>query len=675
MVSAGAWLFHLYRRVSTPPAGAGGEPLRIVVMDPLCKQLACDCVEGYAQRDYAALALFLEERLGRPVGLSYGANLRDILQFNPGKIDLIIGKSSVVLYDAAEAAQSIRPIARLTNRNGTTNTFGLFVVRRDDTATKIIHLENRKILFGPRYDRENHEAALLALAEHEVRLPRKAETASSSGSAALAVVEGEADATVVSSYELPLLEGCGTLDPGALRVIGQTEPVPFVTVFATTKVDGEAERAVVTALLAVKTRPPLLKALESKAGFVKVHAAGEEAPAPMDRLPAPPPVQEWTDWRGPRRMGHTPHVPARLPEKTQFLWRRGTAGPGLAGVTATDDDVIVTDKTEQLDRDIFLCLDAHTGEERWVVTYATPTEMDFTNAPRAQPVIHDGLAYLLGAFGDLHCVDMDSSRIVWRRHLAKDFKAEPPAWGYCSAPLIVDDKLVVNPGGPDASLVALDRLTGEVVWTTPGEPAAYAAFILGTFGTVRQIVGYDAVSLGGWDPNTGQRLWTLLPEIEGDFNVPTPINISGCLLVTTENNGTRLYDFDANGRIIPRPIAQNADLAPDTSTPVVASDLLFGCFAGLYCLDLDDELKTLYVVDDDDAFVDYAALVAGSDRVLITSVEGELILIEANRDEFTPVSRLRPFRETEVWSHPALVGDRLYIRTMNEVCCLLLGSP
>ena len=169
----------------------------------------------------------------------------------------------------------------------------------------------------------------------------------------------------------------------------------------------------------------------------------------------------------------------------------------------------------------------------------------------------------------------------------------------CSTPLIVDDMLIVNPGAPDASLVALGLYTGETIWQTPGEPSGYGSLILGTFGGVRQIVGHDATSLAGWDPNTGRRLWTLLPTKKGDFNVPTPVNIDGRLLVATENNGTRLYDFDADGRINPTPIAQNRKLAPDTSTPVAIDGLLFGCFRGLYCLDLDDDLKTLYVTEGD----------------------------------------------------------------------------
>ena len=120
----------------------------------------------------------------------------------------------------------------------------------------------------------------------------------------------------------------------------------------------------------------------------------------------------------------------------------------MSGVAATATRVIVADKSETKDQDIWRCLDAETGKELWTVAYATPKQMEFTNAPRAAPVIHGSFVYLLGAFGDLHCVNLYGSGVVWRRNIIKDFDAKLPTWGTCSTPLVVGDSLVVNPGGP-----------------------------------------------------------------------------------------------------------------------------------------------------------------------------------------------------------------------------------
>jgi outer membrane protein assembly factor BamB len=280
----------------------------------------------------------------------------------------------------------------------------------------------------------------------------------------------------------------------------------------------------------------------------------------------------------------------------------------------------------------------------------------------------------MGAFGDLHCVNLADGKVIWRKNLLAQFGAKPVTWGMCASPLVIDEKVIVNPGAPKASLVALERSTGKVLWTSPGGPAAYASFIVGNFGGKRQIIGYDAASVGGWDIETGKRLWMLIPPEEGDFNVPTPIDVGGKLLLTSENNGTRLYGFDSQGKIVPEPEAENLDLAPDTSTPVVIDGKVFGCWTELFCLDLTDGLKAHWTAEDE-AYEDYVSLIASRDRLLITTTQGELVLADTNAGQYKLVSRLRIFDDgSEVLSHPAIVGKHLYLRSATSVCCVLLAE-
>ena len=130
-------------------------------------------------------------------------------------------------------------------------------------------------------------------------------------------------------------------------------------------------------------------------------------------------------------------------------------------------------------------------------------------------------------------------------------------------------------------LVALAPRTGEVLWKTPGGPPCYGSLIAGEFGGRMQVVGHDATSLGGWDVAKGKRLWTVTPVRKGDFNVPTPIAFEGQVIVSTENNGTRLFRFAQDGQIDPKPVAVNADLSPDTQSSVVVGTKLFGVRGGL----------------------------------------------------------------------------------------------
>ncbi len=673
LLALSAWLLYLQHSaqgqlsVINPPEA---EVLRLVVTDPLSSAPCCADPSLLARRDYSALAAYLRRRVGRPIQIDYAPSLRDALQSKRGEIDLIIGKASCVQRQAAQASLGIRPLVRLTDNEGKIDVTGLFIVRNNDPAKTIKDMTDYRILFGPAGDDERHSAALAVLAKQGVTPVPPLQMVPSCTAGALAVAEGDADAAVISDYAALLLDGCDGIDKGALRVIGRTLPLPFITVFATPRVTQAAGEGLVIALLSIRDNPQLLAALNSKVGFVDL----QTKPVIQECRPAPPAAPPWTDWRGRDRAAISPHVPDHLPSRVNFLWRHGLTGAGLSGVAATHKHVIVADKSEQNDRDIWRCLDANTGKELWAIAYATPTKMEFTNSPRATPVIHGDLMYLLGAFGDLHCVDLSDSRILWRRNIAKDFGVELTDWGMCATPLVVDDKLIVNPGAKDASLAALDLSTGKVLWKTPGERAAYASLILGTFGGVRQIVGYDAVSLGGWDPNTGRRLWELAPPEKGDFNVTTPVNTNGQILLSTAKNGTRLYAFDKDGRILPTPVAWNPNLKPDTSTPIATNGLLFGCSGGLFCLDLSDQLKTLYAVNEDAAFKNHAAFIAGNDRVLALSVEGELVLLKASRAAFTPISRLPLGKDVEAWSHPALVGKRLYVRSMKEVCCILLDK-
>ncbi len=659
---------------TTQPAtqAQAAKPLRLVVMDPLALPLSCECVEGYAQRRYDKLGVFLEQRLNRPVMIAFAEALQTPLDQSPGDLHVIIGKESVVEFDAAALNIPVTPIARLTDKSGATDQTGMFVVRGDDPAKTIQDLKGYRILFGPKEDAEKHQAALAAMRKNNIPLPATIQTSPGCASAALAVIEKKAGAAVISGYAKPLLEGCDTIAKGEIRVVAQTGPVPFITAFVTDAVSQDERKRILDALLAVAEDKKLLTAMESSRGFVPIkQKGGASAENPG-----------WPDWRGPGRHAISSDVPAKLPAKANFLWTRKLTGLGLSGVTATSKYVLVSDKNREDTEDIWRCLDADTGRELWHLKYPAAEEpaadkMDFSNSPRAAPVIHHGRAYLLGAFGHLHCVRLPTGRVLWKKNIIKEFGAKLPAWGMTATPLIIGQKLIVNPGAPGAGVVALDRCTGKVIWKGPGKQAAYAAFIVAEFGGVRQIVGYDSISLGGWDPATGKRLWQLVPPEEGDFNVPTPIAVDGKLLVATENNGTRLYGFDARGVIIPKPLAHTEDLIPDTVTPVIYEGMAFGNHVDegkLICLDVGNGLKTLWKAKDD-VYGDYICMIAGNGRILILTVEGELLLLKADRKKYTLISRLRVFQnpKTEIWAHPALVRGRLYIRNQDSVACLLLN--
>lgn len=247
----------------------------MIVMDPLAAALSCDCVKGYAQRDYEKLAKHLEQHIGRPVQVHFAESLTAALERkSQGKADLIIGKHSVVSTQAAQKQLKLEPIASLTGKDGLTTQTGLIVVTAKDTAISAGDLKGYHIIFGSTDCDEKYKAALHLLKDNEVALPppEKHETCASCSDGALAIIEmhkqGKKAAAVISSYAQPLLEGCGTIQKGDLRVVGTTEPVPFITAFINTGLPTSDREAIARGLFKIGENADLCKAMETKNGFI-----------------------------------------------------------------------------------------------------------------------------------------------------------------------------------------------------------------------------------------------------------------------------------------------------------------------------------------------------------------------------------------------------------------------
>jgi ABC-type phosphate/phosphonate transport system substrate-binding protein len=249
------------------------DPLTVVVMDPLAAPLSCPCVKGYAQRDYEKLSQHLEKALGRPVKTYFAETLGEALRKkSEGKADLIIGKESVVRAGAKDNGLAVTPIAHLTGKDGKTTQTGLIVVANADPAVIVADLKGYRIIFGTADCDEKHKSPLALLRENEVTVPAKVETCNACSDGAVKVIEGhkggEKIATVISSYAQPLLEGCGTIKKGDLRVVGETDPVPFVVAFTNGRLSSQDRATIENSLLGVGKIPELCQKLETKLGFV-----------------------------------------------------------------------------------------------------------------------------------------------------------------------------------------------------------------------------------------------------------------------------------------------------------------------------------------------------------------------------------------------------------------------
>jgi len=651
-------------------ATGAGPALTLVVMDPLAAPLSCPCVKGYAQRDYAKLGEHLAGATGREVHILFNESLAKVAgtlgEGKAARADIVIGKRSVVEADAARTGRTLLPIAALTDQEGATTQRGLVVVRGDDPAASLGDLARHRIILGTPECDEKHHAARELFASAGIALPGDAPCAEACSDGAEEVIgAGEPTATVISSYARPLLEGCGTIKRGDLKVVAETRDVPFVVAFVDGTLDAELRRTIAEALLAVRHDPLLKRAIESKRGFVPLDpepAADPKAP-PGDgaAMPPPGPNPDWPGWRGQDRDARVPWLPATLPAAKRVRWKQVLFNEGLGGVAVAGDRVVVGDRDAADVCDVFHGLDRATGKRVWTLQYPAEGRLDYGNSPRATPLLHGGRAYLLGAFGHLHCVDLADGRIVWKRHLRDDFGADDKlVWGTCSSPLIVDGRLIVNPGAPAASLAALDPESGAELWRSAGVPAAFASLVPCEFGGRRQVVGYDRDSCGGWDVATGARLWSLAPRVAGDFNVPTPVPVGRGLVLVGENNGARLVVAGAAGE--PEVAATFPALVPDMHTPVSTAGRVFAVHRGkAHCLGADT-LESHWT-QPDRSLKGHASLVASADRVLVFTAAGEVVLVDALADRFEVLARQKLFeREVSLHAHPAVADDSIYVR-------------
>jgi ABC-type phosphate/phosphonate transport system substrate-binding protein len=260
---------------------SSSDPLTIVVMDPLALPNSCPCVKGYAQRDYDQLGKLIAVRLKRPVNVAYSDNLPAALEKKTGgKADLVIGKDSVVRKQAIRAGLALSHIAALTGLDGKTTQTGLFVVPAKDSALSIADLKGYRIILGADDCDEKNLAAQNLIVQSGLPRLHKAETCSACSDGATKILElykeGTKSATIISSYAKPLLEGCGTVKKGDLRVIGETDPVPFVAAFINDRLAPATQEAIVGVLADVGRDKSVCKALETKSGFIQTDSANSQ---------------------------------------------------------------------------------------------------------------------------------------------------------------------------------------------------------------------------------------------------------------------------------------------------------------------------------------------------------------------------------------------------------------
>jgi outer membrane protein assembly factor BamB len=350
-----------------------------------------------------------------------------------------------------------------------------------------------------------------------------------------------------------------------------------------------------------------------------------------------------------------------------LLWKFPLPNQGVGGIAVFEDFVVVSSRDRDDRQDVFSCLDAATGVAFWKHSYLAPGNLDYGNSPRGTPLITDPYVVTLGAFGDLRALDLESGDAVWQKHLIQDFDGSLPQWGFAASPIVIDGKVIVQPGGASSAIVALDRQSGATVWQASGRRAAYASPVEYRVGHSRQILGFDATSFVSWDASNGNMLWEIKPPVKNDFNVPSPVLVEGGVALTSENNATRIYPLDSAGNISQTPSAEFPDLAGDSHTPIRLGNRLVGVDRDLIVLDLDQGLNKIAHYSDP-SLKGYCSLIGFDDRVLVTCEDGHVLLLRIDDREIEELGRLKVGApDDQILAHPAISENVLFVRVADGI--------
>jgi outer membrane protein assembly factor BamB len=415
-------------------------------------------------------------------------------------------------------------------------------------------------------------------------------------------------------------------------------------------------------------------------GHANSHAASDQQVAEFPVKPG-----DWAQFEGPNRDGIAHGVRVRTDWNQQpprEVWRHpvGAAWSSFAVV----GNYAFTQE-QRGDDEAVVCYDADTGKQIWAHVDAGQR---YSNAmagvgPRATPTVSGSRIYTFGSSGILNCLDPRSGAVLWSHDTVNEAGVKALQFGMSGSPLVYDNVVVVNPGGPrnkvdgtqtsGHALVAYDRVTGKQVWASGDYQAAYASPILTTIGGVRQIVIYDAVGAGGYDAKTGKELWRS-PEWTNQFdnNIAQPIILAdgSVFLSSGYGTGSMLLDVKQSGSnwtVSTRWTAPNK-FKLKFNTGVLRDGCVYGLDEGiLACLDLSTGKQRWKK-----GHYKYGQVLLLDNTLVVLSEDGDLALVEISPGGSREVARFHAI-EGKTWNHPALSGSRLFVRNGEEAACYDLG--
>jgi outer membrane protein assembly factor BamB len=399
------------------------------------------------------------------------------------------------------------------------------------------------------------------------------------------------------------------------------------------------------------------------------------------RLPAEEPAGHWPQWRGPNRDNRSADTGLlkSWPEGGPPLkWSVEGLGEGIASVSVAEGQIHTVGQIEE--KEYVTALDEGTGMRIWAAPIGPTIGAVEDNRlmrwlSQRTPTVDEDRLYVVRADAQLVCLASEDGRELWRKDFVREFGTGNWTWGFCDRPLVDGARLVCTPGGSEATIVALDKLTGEIVWKSligDRELGAYGAMVIADVDGIRQYVTFLDRGLIGVAAEDGRLLWRY-DRIKYDIASYTPIVLDDHVLAPYGRVGglVRLRlerqdeGVDAQEVYFRR---HNFDTFQDST--VMADGRLFCCLGRgvLTCIDGSSGETAWQSRKTGNGL---AAITFAEDRLYVRHSDGTVTLVEANAADCVVKGAFPiPDHVESIGStFPVVTGGRLYLRDDNRLFC------
>jgi len=395
--------------------------------------------------------------------------------------------------------------------------------------------------------------------------------------------------------------------------------------------------------------------------------------APSVDVVAPPPMgHDSPRFRGPGMDGrYEAELAIEWPaDGLPLLWKQPVGG-GYASFVVTGGRAFTIE--QRRDQEVVAAYDLKTGREIW--THGWTAEFRETlggDGPRATPTLDEDRVYALGASGELKVLEAASGEVLWERNILEDAGADNLQWGMSASPLIVGEKVVVLPGGPNgSSVIAYDKRTGATIWKSLDDEQAYTSPILVTLSGERQILVVGANRAMGLSVEDGSLLWDYPWVTNMGINVAQPLLLgeNRVFLSAGYGHGAAVVEVtQGESGFSARPVWSNTRMKNKFTSSVLHQGYIYGLDeAILACVDASTgDLKWK------GGRYGYGQLLLAADHLIVLTERGEIVLVKATPEKHEELAMF-PAIEGKTWNHPAMADGVLLVRNANEMAAFRIA--